>query len=254
MARAFSPPVFSITITGDGNGSAAASLDGKEIEEAEAGETVTLTAEPSEGYEFSRWTSATIGVSFKDAQASTTTFTMPKGDVAIGAEFKSEENPTENYTIIVTSGSKGTAVATDLDGNEIEEAKAGDTVALSANAYNGYEFSKWTSPSAGVSFGDATKASTTAGNVNITAEFKTAEQPVKKYSITFAAVTGGSAKALVGGREVEEAEAGSTVTVTAAADADYEFVSWTSGTNGVIFRDAQLATTTRMSVSPLNSK
>ncbi|NLW79442.1 MAG: hypothetical protein GXY32_08545 [Ruminococcaceae bacterium] len=52
------------------------------------GATITLTAgTPEAGKQFSRWSSATSGVSFADRYAEQTTFTMPARDVTITAEY-----------------------------------------------------------------------------------------------------------------------------------------------------------------------
>jgi hypothetical protein len=55
---------------------------------AEAGTTITITADaPEDGYVFNKWVSSS-GVVFADASSTTTTFTMIEGDVTVTATYK----------------------------------------------------------------------------------------------------------------------------------------------------------------------
>ena len=61
---------------------------------AEAGTTITITADaPEDGYVFDKWVS-TDGVVFADANSATTTFTMPEGNVTVTATYKPAVTPT----------------------------------------------------------------------------------------------------------------------------------------------------------------
>ncbi len=150
---------YTITFTDDGNGTAEATVGGTKVAAAMKGAMVAITATPNE-YVFDKWSAASDGVTFGDASAATTTFTMPGGDVTIGAEFKAGENPDEKYTITLTPATGGTITAT-IDGEEVIEAGAGATVTLTATLLDGYLFGEWTTASAGVTFGSASSATTT---------------------------------------------------------------------------------------------
>lgn len=74
--------VYKVTVTADANGTAVA-----DPAETEAGETVTLRATANEGFSFAAWSVESGNVTLANASASETTFTMPKGDVAVKATF-----------------------------------------------------------------------------------------------------------------------------------------------------------------------
>ena len=78
VVNAYNAPVqYGITVV-DG---------GANVLSAEAGTTITLTANaPEEGYEFDKWTGD--GVTFADENNATTTFVMPAGNVTITATYK----------------------------------------------------------------------------------------------------------------------------------------------------------------------
>ncbi len=98
------PVMYSVTVTG-GTANPAA---------AEAGATVTITANtPESGKEFDSWTTE-ISVTFADANAPETTFTMPASTVTVTATYK-DEIPAETKLKPTAVGdivlADGTAVA-----------------------------------------------------------------------------------------------------------------------------------------------
>lgn len=80
---------WSITVTDDGNGTAAADL-----EESLAEETVSLTATPDKGYRFKEWQVISGGAELSDTSAASATFKMPYADVEIKAVFEAEHTHT----------------------------------------------------------------------------------------------------------------------------------------------------------------
>lgn len=76
---------YDITITASEGGSAVARVGGEEVSRAFEGDEVVLTAIPDEGYEFSAW--VVEGVEFISPTANPSAFTMPAGNVTVGAEF-----------------------------------------------------------------------------------------------------------------------------------------------------------------------
>lgn len=84
MISAGSAATYSVSVTEPENGTAFASVSA-----AAEGDTVTVAASPAEGYAFSGWTSSTV--TFDDATAAVTTFTMPASAVTVAAAFEEEE-------------------------------------------------------------------------------------------------------------------------------------------------------------------
>ena len=72
--------VYSVSVTGD--------TTDKSM--AQTGETVTVTAAPAENQTFLGWIATSGNVTFADPYALTATFTMPKGNVSVLANYKSE--------------------------------------------------------------------------------------------------------------------------------------------------------------------
>ena len=133
-------PTYAVTVSG---GTGAGSY--------EAGATVSITADaPAAGKAFDRWTTSSNGVTFADATAAATSFTMPPNAVAVTATYKDLPADATTYVVTVSGGT----------GNGSYE--AGATVSITADAApSGKVFDCWTTASAGVTFANATAASTT---------------------------------------------------------------------------------------------
>ena len=141
------------------------------------------------------------------------------------------------YTITMKNG--GTA---SVDGNTVTKAPKGATVEIVAPvAEPGTEFNGWTSTSEGVTFEDASKATTKftmpANDVTISASFQNIA-----YNITM--INGGTA--YVDGEPATTAEAGTVVTIKAKSSVSTpaKFNGWTTTTEGVEFADADSVETT----------
>ncbi len=171
---AIPPTVYNITIASNiANGSVSANKTG-----ATAGETITLTATPSSGYQFTAW-----NVKNADNEAITVseggTFTMPESAVTVSAVFT--ELPPETYSISVTGG-----IAT-VNGNVVTSATAGTSITITANSPDtGKQFSIWTTTTSGVSFGNANTSSTTffmpESNVSVTANYTNVNYTISQAS------------------------------------------------------------------------
>ena len=77
-----------ITVTTDGHGTAQATPTS-----ASNDAVITLSATPSTGYEFDRWTSTTNGIHFANYRSRNTTFDMVDENVTVKANFKAKSNP-----------------------------------------------------------------------------------------------------------------------------------------------------------------
>lgn len=117
------PAEYTVTVQTDGNGSASASPA-----TAEAGTTVTLTADPDNGWRFSRWE-----VVEGDVTISGNSFTMPAENVTVRAVFSPIVNLPDTYDIdlIVSDGGEARLSLTN--------ASEGSTITVTATPDAGYE-------------------------------------------------------------------------------------------------------------------
>ena len=117
------PAEYTVTVLTDGNGSASASPA-----TAEAGTTVTLTADPDNGWRFSRWE-----VVEGDVTISGNSFTMPAENVTVRAVFGPIVNIPDTHSIdlIVSDGGEAKLSLTN--------ASAGSTITVTATPDEGFE-------------------------------------------------------------------------------------------------------------------
>ncbi len=142
------PAMYTLTVNIDGQGSVGLNPPGGRYE---AGTKVTLTATPATGWEFSAW--STGGTS------PTTTVTM-NSDIAITARFT--KKPPVRYTLTVSVSGQG-MVSLNPPGGTYD---AGTTVTLTASAYSGWVFDRWSNGSI-----SRTIYVTMNSNISITAYF-----------------------------------------------------------------------------------
>jgi hypothetical protein len=141
---------------------------GSSIGNYEAGETVHITANTAPaGKEFDKWTT-TDGVTFANATAASTSFTMPEKAVAVTATYKDAITTPTKYAVTVVNGAL-------VGGSGSYE--AGETVVIKANdPAAGREFDRWVC--ADVTFAGASDMTTTfvmpARAVTITATYREA--------------------------------------------------------------------------------
>ena len=117
------PAEYTVTVLTDGKGSASASPS-----TAEAGTTVTLTADPDNGWRFSRWE-----VVEGDVTISGNSFTMPADNVTVRAVFSPIVNIPDTYDIDLIVGEGGEARLS------LSNASEGSTITVTATPDVGYE-------------------------------------------------------------------------------------------------------------------
>jgi hypothetical protein len=203
------------------NGTAKASLEDVTVEKAKAGAVITLTADPADNYGFTGWTS-TPNVTFTDAAAASTTFTMPAENITITASFEKDV-----YALNFTAAPAGGAVEVKVDGEAVTSGTSvavGANVTIKATANTGYEFSEW----GGVTLSDPEAAEASfampAEAVTLTATFN-----ALSYSITINTPANGSIEVRVNAGEPVtggEYPYGSEIYIKASADEDYLFTGW----------------------------
>lgn len=172
--------------------------------EAAEGETVKISAEAADGYQFDNWVVISGGVKLADEESENTSFKMPAAEVEIKAVFS--EIPENSYGITVKSAEGGSAKASE------KSAVAGTKITLTATPDNGYEFDKWiVSPETVVIENDTFTMPEAA--VTITPVFKKST-----YTVEVEVIGGGTASA-----DKTTAVMGETVTITAVPDDGYYF-------------------------------
>jgi len=219
-----------------------------------AGAAVPIIATPTAGHFFVGWTVTgnAAYVSLADANLAATTISatssLPQGGTAtVTATFTT--NVSGPITIAAGSGGSVTPISTTLT-------YAGEAVAISATANDGYHFVAWagTINATYVSLANANLAATTIsatsslpqdGTATVTATFAANVSA----PITIAAGANGS----VAPTSTTLTYNGSAVTITATPAVGYSFVSWTVTSNAtyVSITDANLAATTISATSSL---
>jgi uncharacterized repeat protein (TIGR02543 family) len=148
-----------------------------------AGATVSIKAVANPSYGFVDW-SANTTVTFGDAAAEETTFTMPAQAVTVTAHF----GLAYNLTMAADPVSGGEAIDVGAKGAYA----AGTTVSIKAEPATGYGFANWTADPT-VTFDDATADETTftmlAQVVTVTAHFEEVS-PSEVPTVTTQAATG----------------------------------------------------------------
>ncbi|MBP6978527.1 MAG: InlB B-repeat-containing protein, partial [Lentimicrobiaceae bacterium] len=174
--------------------------------EYNAGEVVTVTADPAEGYLFANWTDGGEVVSTN----STYIFTMPAEDVALVANFI----PVPTYTVTANVNPAGTG---EVDGDGIFE--EGDPVTLTADPESGFLFVNWTDSEGVVSTANPYIFTMPAENLVLTANF--AAVPTYTVIVNVLPLDAGSVEGAGAYTEGEQ------VTLTASPGIGFTFVNWT---------------------------
>lgn len=199
-------PTYTIDVSATGSGTVSGGGS------YEAGNSVTVTATPSAGYEFKGWMengtqiSTSASYTFEAAQ-----------DRQLMAVF--EIIPPVMYTISVSASPTDGGTVT--GGGSYE---AGNSVTVMATPASGYKFVKWTEDGTEVIGAAATYTFTADKARQLTAVFEQEETPTPptNYTVNVSAnLTAGGT--VTGGQSYTS---GSSVTVTATANSGYHFVEW----------------------------
>lgn len=179
-------------------------VDGADLPNAHAGQTVTVTA-PDKGdhFEFAGWTISPDSVTLTDADKLTATFTMPDGDV------KLENSYNQLYDVTVL---KGTATPS--------FAKEGTPITITADTIPGRKFERWDVLNDKVTLANKNRNITTfnmpAGEVQVEAKYKA----LQSITVIDGAYT-------VNGETTTEAVKGDKIVATAnPAPEGEKFVGW----------------------------
>ena len=185
--------------------------------------TVNISATPATGYTFSDWQVSNGDVTLANAFSSSTTFTMPNGNVSITAVYIPL-----SYNVTLTG-----------DGTENGGGSKtyGSTVNISATARIGYTFSNWTSSDVTLTNASSSSTSFVMPNNAVTV---TANYTAKDYNVTVNGTNGTQIASAPGGNF----NIGETVTLSATPNAGYTFSNWTTSSTGVSLVDSNSSSTT----------
>jgi len=192
-----------------------------------SGSSCSITATPSEGYEFICWTVLSGDAIITDSTSGSTTIRIT-GDATIRANFS-----LKSYTLTMSSGTGGStspAGTLTLDHDESQT--------ISATPSSGYSFKNWSVVSGSAAISDSSSPST---SVSITSDAVIrANFSVAAYTLTMSSSTGGSTYPS-GAASLEYDEIRS---ITAIPYAGYEFSHWTVLLGDAIITDSMSDTTT----------
>ena len=196
---------YAVTVTTDGNGTATA-----DVSNAKAGDTVTVTITPNEGYLYDSATGADDWT--YDEATGTGTFTMPASDVTISVTFREKPAP-QAYVIKTLITGEGTV---DVPANATE----GDTVTLTATPAEGYTLRalKVNGQDVTAAYLASSSYSFTMPGYNVTIEAVFDEVQEGEYYIRVVVFGLGTAFA-----DKTTAEPGETVTITTEDNIGYVF-------------------------------
>ncbi|MCA1746806.1 MAG: InlB B-repeat-containing protein, partial [Bacteroidales bacterium] len=203
---------YSLTISTIGQGKVKKDPNKKEYDE---GTVVTLTADPSKGWEFTRWsgdasgTSRTIEVTMDD-------------DKDITATFTEVTEVSEQYSLTVKTSGQGSVIK-DPNKKEYDE---GTVVTLTANPADGWEFTRWSGDASGTS---RTIEVTMDDDKDITAIFTEVTEVSEQYSLTVKTSGQGS---VIKDPNKKEYDEGTVVTLTANPADGWEFTRWSGDASG----------------------
>jgi uncharacterized repeat protein (TIGR02543 family) len=153
------------------------------------GQSVTITATPSTGYDFVKWSD--------NVTTASRTFNATE-NVTLTATFAIKQ-----YTVSLTAGTGGTVSGA---GNY----NHGQSATITATPSAGYDFVKWSDNNT-----NASRSITVTSNVTLTATFA-----IKQYTVSLTAGTGGTVSG------AGNYNHGQSVTITATPSSGYNFVKW----------------------------
>lgn len=193
--------IHSVTVSVDDDAMGSASANPAT---AISGETITLTATASNGYEFDHWES-------EDVTVENNCFQIPDKNVNVKAVFKPK------YSITVSNDGNGTAGAK-VNGSPVSEATEGTEVAFSVTPNANYVFEEWEVVSGEITITNNSFIMPSTA-VEVMAKFKYIEPD--KYSISFNSDGHGTVDV-----STYEAIENEDVTLSAKAFRGYSFDYW----------------------------
>ncbi|EPH87092.1 repeat protein, partial [Enterococcus faecalis 06-MB-DW-09] len=205
------------------------------------GSTTTISANPNSGYDFVRWEIVSGTGNIANATLANTTFTMGASNAVVRAVY----TPRAFVNTILSNPSIGgrVRVGTGLSNSTLTFSTfANDQVEISAEPNPGYQFVGWTLSTPGTaSFEDASKTTTTVtvfSQSTIRANF----EPIpESYTLQLEASPADGGTPSAADTSLTE---GSTTTISANPNSNYNFVRWEIVSGAGNIANATLANTT----------
>ncbi len=211
---------YVVRLSGD-NGTEIATVNGVEVNNHFVGDTVKISATPDDPrYSFTNWTvESPVGLQLEDELSNITEFIMPNQDVAIKANYY-----TNDYKVSIDI-ENGIAVSY-VDSKPSEYYQPGNFVEITTVVDEGYSFIGWELDSTK----DITLSSYSDSNINFTMPecdvFLTAKIEANAYSLSLSG-DNGIESATVNGESVDSYKFGDTVLLKAEPSPGFELVGWT---------------------------
>ena len=194
-------------------------LNGKTSGSFREGTQITVRAEKKEGFEFAGWQVEQGNVTFEDADAEETFFTMGKEDVVISAGFVQK-----TYVLTVNGG---TIQGTDSNTGSFPE---GEQITVEPEEREHYVFTGWSVSDENViirTIGNNLSFSMPAEEFTITAEYEELTYSVEVMNGSF-----------LDGKTSGSFREGTQITVKAEKKEGFEFAGWQVEQGNVTFKDA----------------
>ncbi|MDR0523905.1 MAG: hypothetical protein LBG62_05745 [Candidatus Methanoplasma sp.] len=195
-----------------------------------AGATLTLDAQPAQGYRFLKWSGGAGEIRYNPVSASSSG--------TYSASFEAAGSPQGGYsaTIVVgaggSAGVSGSVSATLREGTWTISVPAGGEAVVSSRPGSGYHFLKWSAGSADVFCDPLTVSS--AGTYSLSFEADGAS--AGRYCVTVAVgasgsvgVSGGAFASLAAGTWTVSVQAGAYAILDARPDRGFHFLKWSYG-------------------------
>lgn len=192
-----------------------------ETEQYITNDEVTLTAESQNGYEFVNWVLEGFADQY-DTSASVLEVTLSPDAITGHEGFRATAQFRKvDYDVFAEDNEHGTVEPS------AKTAQVGDEVSVQVTPAEGYRLAKLVVSGDGVeeNITDKRSFSMPASNVVVSAEF----EPIETFAVTVTDDGHGSATATP-----REAEAGTTIALSATPDDGYEFLEWVTQTPDVI--------------------
>ena len=206
-------PIYSVTVNAGEGGIASGSTS-----ECVSGNSINISAEALENYEFVNWTIASGTGSFGNASEASTTF-QPTSNATIQANFRS----TVTYSLTLQGG---TGIAS-VTGNN-DNVTLGQSYNISAEIVDGYSFAGWTADvAANADITDASLASTSVVVKNGSVVLTASATEITSTLTTANTYSEGTPDIAAPTASVSKVGVATTATITAASNAAYALTSWT---------------------------